>query len=125
MTKMKIGVFGAGRGMDLATNFMLLGCDIVALCDARKEMLEQFAPQLSEGGKTYEDFDSFIQHEMDAIILANNFHEHAPMPSAAWKRASMYSASASATAPWPRVWNSSAQQKRATLSSSWRRTTRR
>lgn len=78
MNKLKIGVFGAGRGMDLATNFMLLGCDIVALCDARKEMLEQFAPQLSEGGKTYEDFDSFIQHEMDAIILANNFPEHAP-----------------------------------------------
>lgn len=78
MNKLKIGAFGAGRGMDLATNFMLLGCDIVALCDARKEMLEQFAPQLSEGGKTYEDFASFIQHEMDAIILANNFPEHAP-----------------------------------------------
>ena len=44
MNKLKIGAFGAGRGMDLATNFMLLGCDIVALCDARKEMLEQFAP---------------------------------------------------------------------------------
>lgn len=85
MKKMKIGVFGAGRGMDLATNFMLLGCDIVALCDSRTEMLEQFAPQLSEGGRKSSPTTSTSMH---------------PMQSAAWKRASMCSVSASATAPW-------------------------
>lgn len=125
MNKLKIGVFGAGRGMDLATNFMLLGCDIVALCDARKEMLEQFAPQLSEGGKTYEDFDSFIQHEMDAIILANNFPEHAPYAIRCLEKGIHVFCSASATAPWPRVLHSSARLKRVMPFSSWRKTIRR
>ena len=26
----------------------------------------------------YEDFDAFLSHEMDAVVLANLFHEHAP-----------------------------------------------
>lgn len=33
MEKIRVGVFGAGRGMTLAENFMLLNCEIVALCD--------------------------------------------------------------------------------------------
>lgn len=78
MKKLKIGIFGAGRGMDMAANFKLLNCDLVALCDSRTDMLERFADQLCEGGKTYEHFDEFIEHEMDAIVLANNFHEHTP-----------------------------------------------
>ena len=78
MKKLKIGIFGAGRGMDMAANFKLLNCDLVALCDSRTDMLERFADQLCEGGKTYEHFDVFIEHEMDAIVLANNFHEHTP-----------------------------------------------
>ncbi|MEE1199933.1 MAG: Gfo/Idh/MocA family oxidoreductase [Christensenellales bacterium] len=78
MKKLKVGVFGAGRGWDLALNFMAFDCDIVALCDTRKEKLEKYAPLLSKGGRVYEDFDQFIQHDMDAIILANDFHQHAP-----------------------------------------------
>ena len=39
MKKYKIGVFGVGRGMDLASNFMLLNCEIVAICDCDKEKL--------------------------------------------------------------------------------------
>ena len=35
MEKFKIGVFGVGRGTDIAENFMLLNCDIVAICTAR------------------------------------------------------------------------------------------
>ena len=33
MKKIKIGVFGAGRGIDIAENFMYQDCEIVALCD--------------------------------------------------------------------------------------------
>ncbi|MBQ3085012.1 MAG: hypothetical protein IJC46_06165, partial [Clostridia bacterium] len=78
MNRIKIGVFGAGRGVDIAKNFMLLNCDIVALCDFRPDRLEQGAKQLGNGVALYEDFDSFIEHGMDAVILANYFHEHAP-----------------------------------------------
>ena len=34
MKKMRVGVFGVGRGMYLAEAFMLLDAEIVAICDA-------------------------------------------------------------------------------------------
>lgn len=78
MKKLKIGVFGVGRGMDIAKNFMLLGCDIVAICDNHKERRDAAASQLDKSVAVYENFDDFIEHEMDAVILANFFHEHTP-----------------------------------------------
>ena len=41
MKKIRIGVFGAGRGMDIAQNFMLLNAEIVALCDELIEAHEK------------------------------------------------------------------------------------
>lgn len=78
MKKLKVGVFGVGRGMDIAKNFMLLGCDIVAICDNHKERREAAAKMLDASVGVYDDFDKFIEHDMDAVILANFFHEHAP-----------------------------------------------
>ena len=37
MKKYKIGVFGAGRGCDLAGSFAALGCEITAICDRSEE----------------------------------------------------------------------------------------
>lgn len=78
MGNLKIGIFGVGRGMYLAKDFMLNGCDIVAICDCRKQCLEEAAKQLGNTAAEYESFDEFIEHDMDAVVLANNFHEHAP-----------------------------------------------
>ena len=78
MKKLRIGVFGAGRGVDLAHNFLALGCDVVALCDFNKNRLEQGVKDLGEPVAAYENFDDFIQHELDAVVLANYFHEHTP-----------------------------------------------
>src|SRR5262249_56847108 len=30
------------------------------------------------GVATYTDYDTFLAHEMDAVVLANYFHQHAP-----------------------------------------------
>lgn len=78
MGNLKIGIFGVGRGMYLAKDFMLNGCDIVTICDCRKQHLEEAAKQLGNTAAVYESFDEFIEHDMDAVVLANNFHEHAP-----------------------------------------------
>ncbi len=78
MKKIKIGIFGAGRGMDIARNFMLLNCDIVALCDNIAERQSEAAKQLDSSVALYDDFDKFIEHDMDAVVLANFFDEHAP-----------------------------------------------
>ena len=78
MSKIKIGVFGVGRGMDVAKNFMMLDCDIVAICDNHKERLAAAKAKLDSSVSVYESFDEFINHDMDAVIVANFFHEHAP-----------------------------------------------
>ena len=78
MKPIRIGVFGAGRGCDIAHNFKALGCDITAVCDFREDRLNRAVESLGGGITAYRDFDSFIEHGFDAIILANYFHEHAP-----------------------------------------------
>ena len=76
---LKIGVFGARRGADIAKNFLMLGCEIVAICDRDVAFRESAAKRLGgESVKQYDDFDAFIEHGMDAVILANFFNEHAP-----------------------------------------------
>jgi predicted dehydrogenase len=78
MKKIKIGIFGVGRGMDLAKNFMLLGADIVAICDFNKERLNKAVKKVTDDTAIYDNFDSFIEHDLDAVVLANYFHEHTP-----------------------------------------------
>ena len=78
MKKLKIGIFGVGRGMDIARNFMLLNCDITALCDFHQERLASAVKELGNSVSAYNNFDEFIEHDMDAVVLANYFHEHAP-----------------------------------------------
>ena len=71
MKRLRVGVFGAGRGMDIASNFMLLDCDIVAICDFHTERLESASKRLGESAAVYKDFDSFIEHPMDVSCLAS------------------------------------------------------
>lgn len=86
MKRIKIGVLGAGRGIDIAKNFMMLDCDIVALCDFIPERLEHGAKRLDKSVALYDDFDKFIEHDMDAMIVANYFHEHAPIAIKCFER---------------------------------------
>lgn len=79
MKKLKIGVVGSGRGFDLAKNFMLLDCDVVALCDSIEHRRENGIKRFGDGITVYDDFDKFIEHGLDAVILANFFHEHTPL----------------------------------------------
>lgn len=79
MANIKIGIFGAGtRGLLIARDFMLLNCEIVAACDIRKERLDVAQKELGDSVALYSDFESFIEHDMDAVVLANYFNEHAP-----------------------------------------------
>lgn len=79
MKRLKIGIFGTNiRGQYIARDFMLLNCDIVAICDIGETRLETAAKEFGNTAAVYSDFDSFIEHDMDAVVLANFFHEHAP-----------------------------------------------
>jgi len=77
MDPIRVGVVGVGRGMSFARGTgPLVGLELVALCDTWEERLEQAGKQFDVA--TYTDFDEFLGHDMDAVILANYFHEHAP-----------------------------------------------
>ena len=79
MKKIRIGIFGVGpRGEDLAKNFMMLNCEIAAICDNRKEQLKKISEKLGKSIPTFDSFDDFIKTDMDAVVLTNFFQEHAP-----------------------------------------------
>lgn len=78
MKNLKIGIFGVSRGMDMVNDFLLNGCDVVAVCDFRKSECGAAVKKLGESVTVYDDFDKFIEHDMDAVVLSNYFHEHAP-----------------------------------------------
>ena len=74
--EIRIGVLGADRGRSLARSAKLCGLKLVAVCDHFKARLDAVCKDLEVDG--YEDFDTFIQQEFDAVIVASCFHQHAP-----------------------------------------------
>lgn len=73
----RIGVVGVGRGQSFAAGASeLVGMKLVALCDTWMDRLREVGKRYCI--TTYTQFDRFLEHDMDAVILANYFHEHAP-----------------------------------------------
>jgi predicted dehydrogenase len=73
----RVGVVGVGRGSSFARGAAIAGMELVALCDIWKQRLNSLARQLKVAA--YTDYRRFLRHDMDAVILANYFHEHAPL----------------------------------------------
>lgn len=75
--KIKVGVLGIGRGQSFAQAANeVVGMELVALCDIWEERLREVSKKY--GVAAYTDYEKFLEHDMDAVILANYFHQHAP-----------------------------------------------
>ena len=75
--KIRVGVVGVGRGANFARGANeVVGMELVALCDLWEERLQEVGRRY--GVATYTDYEKFLEHDMDAVILANYFHQHAP-----------------------------------------------
>lgn len=74
--KIRVGVVGVGRGMSFAGMAEQVGMELVALCDTWEEKLRQAGQRC--GVATYTDYEEFLGHDLEAVILANYYHEHAP-----------------------------------------------
>lgn len=74
--KIRVGVVGVGRGQSFANAAEHVGMELVALCDIWEEKLIDAAKRY--GVATYTEYDKFLEHDMDAVVVANYFHEHAP-----------------------------------------------
>ena len=76
MEKIRLGVFGLGRGRSLFSSMLAAGAEIVAVCEKDERRIEEakkIAPEIT----VYRNFDEFIEHPMDAVMLCNYFNEHA------------------------------------------------
>ncbi|MBO5285482.1 MAG: Gfo/Idh/MocA family oxidoreductase [Clostridia bacterium] len=80
MAKIKIGVFGGGRGSSMIKFCKLYqDAELVAICDKYQEVLDKQKEQDGVENVTfYTNFEDFIKHDMDAVVLANYATEHAP-----------------------------------------------
>lgn len=87
MDKIKIGVLGAYRGGSMI-NYCKNSenAEVVAICDKSPEMLnEQKKNSNGLNIAFYDNFEDFIKHDMDAVVLANYANEHAPFAIRAMK----------------------------------------
>lgn len=80
MKKVKIGVMGLYRGASMINYCeQAENAELVAICDKWEEGVEKTKARIQDDRITYyTDFDEFIKHDMDAVILANYATEHAP-----------------------------------------------
>lgn len=76
----RVGVYGAGRGAHLGAVAEKVGMDLVAICDAFEPLLDSIKRKRPDGeGITYyTDYDKFLEHDLDAVIVANYATEHVP-----------------------------------------------
>ena len=87
MDKIKIGVMGTGRGESMINYCKIAkNTELVAICDNWVEALERQKEKCKDLNIAfYDNFDDFIKHDMDAVVLANFATEHAPFAIKAMK----------------------------------------
>jgi len=80
MKKIRIGVLGLYRGSSMIDFCRKAeGVELVAICDKWEEGVERKRRQLNDPSVTfYTNFEDFLLHDMDAVVLANYANEHAP-----------------------------------------------
>jgi predicted dehydrogenase len=71
----RVGVLGLRRGAALARLAQQAGMQVVAVCE-RDDQRRQAVTVL--GASAYRDVEPFLGHDMDAVILVNDFDQHAP-----------------------------------------------
>lgn len=79
MKKVRVGVFGGFRGASMIKYARVAeNAELVAVCDKLPEVLEKQRELCGDGVAYYDNFEDFIKHDMDAVVLANYANEHAP-----------------------------------------------
>lgn len=87
MKKIKIGVVGGYRGETMMRYCDLFDyAELVAICDNNEKVLQKCREKYNNSNITYYDnYEDFLKHDMDAVVLANYANEHAPFAIKALK----------------------------------------
>jgi predicted dehydrogenase len=87
MNKIRIGVLGIGRGSTMMKYCQTQqDAELTAICDNWEEGLLKKKMELGDNIAYYTSFDKFLDHDMDAVVLANYANEHAPYAIRALER---------------------------------------
>ena len=91
MEKFRIGVVGARRGNTFISLYSSAfeETELTAVCENDEEYLENYidSGKLPEGVKVFDDYDEMLDSGLvDAVVLANFFHEHADFAMKAMKK---------------------------------------
>jgi predicted dehydrogenase len=73
----RVGVLGLRRGAALARLAQQAGMQVAAVCERDDRRREEAATAL--GVAAFRDVEPFLGHAMDAVILVNDFDQHAPV----------------------------------------------
>ncbi|MCX7917053.1 MAG: Gfo/Idh/MocA family oxidoreductase [bacterium] len=78
MKKLKVGVFGIKRGVAYADLFSVNPyTEVVAICDYDDFSTKKFLKD-KKGITVYNNYDKFLEHDLDIVVLCNYCTEHAP-----------------------------------------------
>ncbi|NQU41962.1 hypothetical protein HQ520_01660 [bacterium] len=75
--RIKMGIWGLGRGLSFFKNCKALNIDVVAGCDYNRHMRDRFAEMMPDAFVT-EDEDVFLEQDFDAVLLATYCPDHGP-----------------------------------------------
>ena len=78
MKKIKLGMFGINRGSAFYDIIKANEGEVVAICEKHPVRCKLAKDYWGENLAVYDDFDKFIEHDLDAVFVCNYFHEHAP-----------------------------------------------
>ncbi|HPX42262.1 MAG TPA: Gfo/Idh/MocA family oxidoreductase, partial [Candidatus Hydrogenedentes bacterium] len=74
--RIRLGIFGLGRGMSFYRTCAALNLDVVAGCDYNAHMRENFL-QANPGAFATANVDEFLAQDIDAVLLATFCPAHA------------------------------------------------
>ncbi len=83
---LKFGIVGTGRGSCFIDSLRACGAEVVAYCEnnpKKAQNLLQYHPDMKD--ILYDDYDEFLKVDMDGVVLANYFCEHASFAIKAMK----------------------------------------
>ena len=75
--RIKLGIWGLGRGMNFFNTCKFLNIDVVAGCDFNEHMRVNFL-QHNPGAYVTADADEFLKQDFDAVLLATFCPAHGP-----------------------------------------------
>lgn len=74
----RVGVYGIGRGRSFAEQAAAMeGVELAAICDMQERPLQEFL-RTHPGVTGYTEYPKMLEHDLDAVVLANYCTEHAP-----------------------------------------------